>query len=197
MSLLVLGLSHHTAPLALLEAVALDADRRAPPWRRAVRAASTSPRRSCSPRATASRCTPRRAPSTAPSPTIGERARRRQPAWTAGRPARAPLRALRGPRHRARLLGGLRARLDGRRRGARSSARCATRCAPAQTRGHGRRVAERPVPAGAAGRQARPRRDRHRPRSAAPWWRPASTQAERDARPARRAARCSSSAPAA
>ena len=92
----------------------------------------------------------------------------RPPAWPLRRPARAPLRALRRPRRRAPVHGRLRPGLDGRRRGPdpRPGPRRAARRPGRRAR---RPRAERAVPAGPAGRQAGPRRDRHRPRQRRPW----------------------------
>ena len=68
MSLLAVGISHQTAPVALLEQFAMAADdrsRRCTSWS----TATTSARRSCWPRATGSRSSPRSSASTAASPT--------------------------------------------------------------------------------------------------------------------------------
>ena len=67
---------------------------------------------------------------------------------------------------------------------ARSSARSATALKLAQEAGHGRRHAERAGPAGAAGRQARAHRDRHRP-GRAPRWSARASRSPGEPRPAR------------
>ena len=117
MSVLVVGLSHRTAPLPLLERAALTPADAAAAGRPSSAAATTSPRPSCSPPATGWRSTPRSAASTAAS----ARSARRSPRATGVRPRRAhraPLRALRGRGGRAPVLRGLRPGLDGGRRGA-------------------------------------------------------------------------------
>ena len=82
---------------------------------------------------------------------------------TAGRSGPAYVRALRRRRRPARVPGRDRPRLDGRRRGA--DPRAAPRRVRARDRARHRRAPDpRPDAAGAAGRQAGARRDRHRPR---------------------------------
>ena len=73
MSVLVVGLSYRTAPLALLERAALTAAAAPRAGGAARAAATTSPRPSCWPPATGSRSTPRSASSTAASPTSARR----------------------------------------------------------------------------------------------------------------------------
>ena len=117
MSLLVLGLSHRTAPLALLERAVARRRRPARSW-----LASLTAREHVAEALVLSTCNrievyaevdevPRR---------LAELADAARPATGVGRgrAARPPLRPLRGPGRRAPVHGGLRAGLDGRRRGA-------------------------------------------------------------------------------
>ena len=188
MSVLVVGLSHRSAPVALLERAALAGDapakllaRRARqrPRRRGAGAVHLQPGRGLRRR----RQVPRRRRRACPSCSPGTR--------------RSPLdeltphlyvhyedRAVAAP-----VLGGLRPGLDGRRREPDPRPGARTRCASAQEQRHRRPAARRAGPAGAAGRQAGAHRDRHRPRRARPWspsgWTPAAPVARPAGRPER------------
>ena len=117
MSVLVVGLSHRSAPVEVLERAAVAADRGAQAARRAAARPARVRGRCCSPRATASRSTRSSTPSTAASPT--------SPRCSA-RHAGMPLAELTehlyvhyaGAGRAAPVRGRRRARLDGRRRGA-------------------------------------------------------------------------------
>ena len=182
MSLLVVGLSHRTAP-----------SRCSRRRRRARPAAARAPGRGSPQRHVAEA---RRALHLQPARGLRRASavprRRRRDRRGARRPARgvplaeltaAPLRALRGRRRRPRSSPSPAAWTRWRSARRRSSARCARPCGRARTRGHGRPVARRPAAAGAAGRQAGPRRDRHRPR------RPLARRGRARRRPSGRSAR--------
>ena len=114
-SVLVVGLSHRTAPVALLEKAALAGDAAGQAARRRRRHPSTPPRRSCSRPATGSRSTPTSTSSTVASPICPSCSPAcRGAASTSLTPhlyVHYEDRAVAAP-----VLRGLRARLDGRRR---------------------------------------------------------------------------------
>ena len=161
MSLVILGLSHHTAPLSA--ARGHDARRRGPPHAVGEPDPSRQPRRGDR----GVHLQPHRGLRRVDDlPRRGHRHRRRADRGhrrRSRRAARAPLRPLRGPGHRARLHGRLRAGLDGGRRGPdpRPDAHRTARVAEGRARRAG---PQHPLPAGPAGRQAGPHRDRHRRR---------------------------------
>ena len=126
MSLLVVGLSHRSAPVSVLERAALSADAQASCCSDTLAARARRPRRPCWPPATASSCTPTWTSSTRASPSC-PRCSPQHSGVGLGGAHPVPLRALRGPGRPPPVLGGLRAGLDGRRRGRRSSARSRTR----------------------------------------------------------------------
>ncbi len=116
MSLLVVGLSHRSAPVSVLERASLNADAQlkllqdtvaAEPGRRGRAARHLQPHRAVRRRGQVPRRCRRAVHAARP-------AQRRRP----GGADPPPLRALRGPGRPPPVLGGLRARLDGRRRGA-------------------------------------------------------------------------------
>ena len=165
MSLLVVGLSHRSAPVALLERASVSGTR----WS------------SCSHDVLAGDHVAEAMVALHLQPGRGLRRggqvpRRGRRAVRAARPARgrppgrahpAPLRALRGPGRPAPVLGRPAAWTRWSWARARSSARSRSALALAQERGTAGRDAQRALPAGTAGRQARPHRDRHRPGRAA------------------------------
>ena len=161
MSVLVVGLSHRSAPVELLERAAVGADEipklldemlQRQPRHRGDDAVDLQPHRGLRGR----RRLPRRP---------RRRLRRARPARraAAARAHRAPLRALRGLGRAAPVRRRRRAGLDGDRRGA-DPRPAARRLRRRGRRGHGRAHAARAVAAGAAGRQAGARPHRHRRR---------------------------------
>ena len=171
MSLLVVGLSHRTAPVSLLERAR---GRRRRASRDAGRAAARGPRQ-------------RGAGAVHLQPGGGLRGGRPVPRRPAGRlhragqpgrpgravPGRAPVRALRGRGRAAPVLGGGRARLDGRRRVAdpRPAARRRTRRRPTWTRSTGSCTSSASTPCGpASGCTRRPASTGPAPRSSRSGW---------------------------
>ena len=128
----VLGLSHHTLRSPLLEGVSLDGAARAD-----ARCAASRPRTNVAEAVVVATCNRTEVyaegpPSTARSPTSPTLLA--DHAASTGRAARAPLRALRGPRRRARVHGGLRPGLHGGGGGAGPRPDARPPCAPARRR---------------------------------------------------------------
>ena len=159
-SVLVVGISHNSAPVSLLERVALDDDG---VHKLISNAAACEHVTEATVIATCNRVeiyteVDRFHGSVESLSRLLVERRRRGDRGDAA----APLRPLRRRRRLAPVPRRGRARLDGRRRG--PDPRPDPRGAPARPgAGHRRPRAQRAVPAGAAGRQALPRRDRHRP----------------------------------
>ena len=189
MSVLVVGLSHRSAPVALLERAAVARRRRCRSCSTSCCAATTSARCCCCPPATGSRSTPTSTAFHGGLPDVSTVLARHAGLDVAeltehlyvhydGRGRAAPVR------------GGRRAGLDGRRRGAdpRPAARRLRARRPRSARSAA--ALHELCPAGAAGRQAGARRDRDRPaparRSSPIGARPTPPSAV--ARPPRRAA---------
>ena len=180
MSELVVGLSHRTAPIAFLERAPST---RPPPARSRPTwwCARTSPRRWCSPPATAWRCTPRSPRSTAAWTTSARRSRLSRGSTSTSSPgtSTSTTRRRRWRTFRRRLRPGV----DGRRRAA-DPGTGARRVARRPGRRIHRTRARRPAAAQPARRQARAHRDRAGPGRGALWSRPRWSRC-RDRRPAR------------
>ena len=167
MSVLVVGLSHRSAPVDVLERAAVAADEVAQAARRAAARRRTSPRRAALHLQPGRGLRGRR--------RLPRRPCRRRPRCSAGTPG-CRCRELTehvyvhyaGPGRAAPVRGRRRARLDGRRRG--PDPRPAARRLRRRRRDRHRRPgAARAGPAGAAGRQAGARQHRHRHGRRAPW----------------------------